>query len=482
MQKKIYSLIIILIVALVATAGLRWLLLQGPAVEIKKSVPGMDGRSAMKLTAPKESIEIGSLFKSVETEGVGDGKTGQLGEWLRFRGSDFSNIVTQDVRLADHWPEAGPKRLWSIDLGEGHAAAVVSSGRVYLLDYDETTKADLLRCISLASGKEIWQRGYKIHVKRNHGMSRTIPAINTQYVVTIGPRCHVMCVDALSGDFKWGLDLEKDFGTKVPLWYTGQCPVIDNNVAVIAPVGDEILMMGVDCDNGKIVWQTPNVDKWQMSHSSIMLATISGKRMYVYCALGGMVGLSAENDDLGKVLWKTTEWKHKVTAPSPVVMNNGLVMISGGYGAGSMLFKVEKSGSNFTVKALQTVKTIEGVASEQQTPIYYKNHIFSILPKDAGVLRREFVCCKENDLTSIAWSSGKVNRFGLGPYILADKKFYILNDNGVLTMIKASLEKYEQLGQAQVLSGHDAWGPIALVGTKMLLRDSKSMVCIDVGE
>ena len=194
-----------------------------------------------------------------------------------------------------------------------------------------------------------------------------------------------------------------------------------------------------------------------------------------------MVGVSAENDDRGKLLWKSTEWKHKVTAPSPVVMDDGLIMISGGYGAGSMLFKVDKSGSDFTVKALQTVKTIEGVASEQQTPIYYKNHIFTILPKDAGALRKEFACCKEDDLKTIVWSSGKVNRFGLGPYLLADEKFYILNDNGILTMIKASLEKYEELGQAKVLSGHDAWGPIALVGTKMLLRDSKSMVCIEVG-
>ncbi len=500
MNKKIYSLVIVAVAALVAVVGLVWLLSQGPGVAVKKSLPGMDGRGDALHVVKKELIEIGALFVEGEVKGkgrmweresVGEGersalrlRSGYSGfeEWPRFRGGDYSNIATQNVPLANSWPESGPAQLWSIELGEGHAAPAVYNGRVYLLDYDEEKRADMLRCISLAEGKDIWRRGYKIHVKRNHGMSRTVPAVNDKYVVTIGPRCHVMCVDALSGDFYWGLDLEKDFGTEVPLWYTGQCPVIDDNIAVIAPAGSEILMMGIDCGSGKTVWQTPNVDKWQMSHSSVMLATIAEKRMYVYCALGGMVGVSAEDNDRGKILWKTSEWKHKVTAPSPVVMNNGLIMINGGYGAGSMLFKVDETDGEFSIKTLQTVKTIEGVASEQQTPIYYKNHLFTILPKDAGALRKEFACCKEDDLTRIVWSSGKVNRFGLGPYLLADRKFYILNDNGVLTMIKASTESYQQLGQAKVLDGHDAWGPIALVGTKMLLRDSKSMICIEVGE
>jgi len=40
-------------------------------------------------------------------------------------------------------------------------------------------------------------------------MSRTIPAVTENYVVTIGPKCHVMCVDAESGEFKWAIDLEE---------------------------------------------------------------------------------------------------------------------------------------------------------------------------------------------------------------------------------------------------------------------------------
>ena len=44
--------------------------------------------------------------------------------------------------------------LWSIELGEGHAGAAVRDGRVFVLDYDRAASADVLRCFSLADGRE----------------------------------------------------------------------------------------------------------------------------------------------------------------------------------------------------------------------------------------------------------------------------------------------------------------------------------------
>ena len=47
-------------------------------------------------------------------------------------------------------------------------------------------------------------------------------------------------------------------------------------------------------------------------------------------------------------------------------------------------------------------------------------------------------------------------------------------------MLKASTKEYIHLAQARVLDGHDAWGPLALVNGRLLARDSRRMVCIDV--
>ena len=151
-----------------------------------------------------------------------------------FRGANLDAIDSCDVALASTWPESGPQVLWSKQLGEGFAGAAVLAGRVYVIDYDQKNEADLIRCMSLDDGKDIWNYSYPVKVKRNHGMSRTVPAVTEKYIVTIGPKCHVTCLDSMTGEFKWMLDLVKDYGTTVPEWYAGQCPIIEDDKAIIA--------------------------------------------------------------------------------------------------------------------------------------------------------------------------------------------------------------------------------------------------------
>jgi outer membrane protein assembly factor BamB len=473
MHEKTVNLVTIVGAAFIGLVFLTWWLLHNPVKDFVESVPGMDNRPP-GFTSQIQAVDIGAYFASF------DGISSEIrGSWPRFRGIDFDNISKENIRLADSWDEAGPDILWSIDLGEGHAGPVVSNGRVYLLDHDEVERTDVLRCFSLDDGTEIWRRGYGLYVKRNHGMSRTVPAATDKYVVTIGPKCHVMCVDAVSGDFKWGIDLEREYGAEVPLWYTGQCPLIDDSLAIIA-VGGKSLIIAVDCESGEVVWETSNPHNWKMSHSSVMPFFIHGKKMYVYCAIGGILGLSAEGDDAGQVLFESTLWDHNVIAPSPVYLGEGRIFLTAGYGAGSLMLRINAENGVFSAESIQALKPEEGLASEQQTPVFYKGHLFSILPKDAGPLRNQFVCCHPDDCSQIVWSSGKTNRFGLGPYIVADDKFYIMSDDGVLTVVKASPEEYIPLVQAKILDGVDAWGPLAIVNGRLLARDSRRMVCVDL--
>ncbi len=160
-------------------------------------------------------------------------------------------------RLARSWPPTGPPVLWSIELGEGYAGAAVSDGRVFVLDYDEQAAADTIRCLSLDDGREIWRNGYPVAVTRNHGMSRTVPAIVEDHVITMGPRCHVACWDAKTGECRWLIDLVREHATTEPRWYAGQCPLIDEGRLILAPCGSALLM-AVDYRTGEVIWQSPN--------------------------------------------------------------------------------------------------------------------------------------------------------------------------------------------------------------------------------
>ncbi|MBI5541029.1 MAG: PQQ-like beta-propeller repeat protein [Bacteroidia bacterium] len=471
-EKNITKYIIILLALISITVFVLWFV-HDPVKDFKASLPGLDNRPPRSADT-NIIVKIGEKFTSLK-----EYSSTLTGKWPHFRGADFDNINKENIKLIDNFGKDGPKIIWKLDMGEGHAAAAIYNGKVYVLDYNEAKKADVLKCLSLETGDELWRRFYAVHIKRNHGISRTIPAVNDKYVVTIGPKGHVMCISSLNGDLLWGIDLEREYKTEIPFWNTGQCPFIDNDVAVIATGGDAI-MIGVDCATGKVLWKTPNPDKWKMSHSSIMPMTFGGKKMYVYSAIGGVCGISAEGSDVGKLLWKTTEFGPNVVAPSPVILNNGKVFITAGYGVGAMLFQLTGVAGNFSVKVLQKYLPTEGVASEQQTPIFYKGLMFAILPKNAGGLRDQFVCCNPDNCKKILWSSGKDIRFGLGPYIIADDKFYIVDDDGTLTIAEANTSKFVLLSKTKVMDGQDAWGPIAIADGKLIMRDSKQMICIDI--
>lgn len=453
--------------------SLAWWLGRDPTRSFAESVPGLDNRGAG--FGADENVIIGELF-----EDFGATFTELSETWPRFRGENFDNISRSGIALKDKFPATGPEILWSVDLGEGHSGAAIWKGLVYILDYDEEGRADQLRCFSLVSGKELWRRGYNVAIKRNHGMSRTVPAITEDYILTIGPRCHVMCLDRKTGDFLWGIDVEKDYESEVPLWYTGQCPLIDDSVAVIA-TGGKALMIGVSMASGEKLWETPNPNGWKMSHSSVFPYTFGGRKMYVYSAVGGMAGIAADGPDAGKLLWEVPQWNKSVIAPSPVCMPDGKIFITAGYGAGAMMFQLREAGGNFNVEILHEYAPREGLSSEQQTPLLWNGHLIGIMPKDGGTLRNQMVCVHPSDPKKVVWSSGPEKRFGLGPYMIADNKMYLWNDDGKLFVLQPSLSGYIELDMAQVIpDGHDAWAPIAVADGYMILRDSHTMVCVDM--
>lgn len=400
------------------------------------------------------------------------------GDWPQFRGARFDAVNHEDVKLADSWGPKGPPERWYVDLGEGYSGPAVHEGLVYLLDYDQAKQADALRCFDLASGKEIWRRTYSVFIKRQHGYSRTVPAVAGRYVVTMGPLCDVLCCDRLTGEALWSIDCRKVYGSEVPEWYAAQCPIIveinGKLCAIIAP-GGKALMIAVDCETGEVVWSTANPKVWHMTHSSVAPMTVGGQRTLVYPTTGGVIGVDTLT---GKLLWKYARWTiSPANVPMPIVVGEDQVFLCGGYGAGSLMLRIKNAGGTFSAEEVFKIPP-KICGSDQQTPIKLGKHFYMVLPKDAGGLKAQLTCFDEQGKT--LWTSGAGAQFGIGPFMAADGKIFLLNDTGTLTMCRATPDGYKQLGQAQPLSGHDSWGPLAIAGGLLLARDNKRMVCLDL--
>lgn len=417
--------------------------------------------------------------------GPGKPSTSFTGSWSRFRGDQFDAIAKDSPKLARSFPPSGPKILWEIPVGEGYAAAAARNGRAYVLDYDFRRRRDTLRCLNVETGEEIWNYSYPVMIAKNHGVSRTIPAVTDKFCVTIGPMCHVACVDAVSGELLWSRDMVKDYGTIVPQWYAGQCPLIDGReegagnfvpgrdreTAVLAPSGTEALMVAIDCATGDEIWRTPNPFGWVQTHTSVMPMKLGEWDTYVYVGKEGIVGVCAGT---GEILWTNFDWKIGIaTSPSPLVLPDNRIYVCGSYeGRGAMLQVTETADGKYETNLLWR----HAFQSEQQTPIFFDGHIFGLR------LRSRLFVCFDLEGNTI-WDSGRGN-FGAisaGPYMVADGLFYILSDEGVLTIAEATAREYKPLGSWEILpDAHEAWGPMCFVDGLLILRDLTRMVCLDL--
>ncbi len=482
-------------------------------VELPARIPGSDGRAAHPAgeSAGELVFQLDNLQELTALPEHISESTGVSENWPWFRGNNHDAIWQNDsYELITDYTEP-LECLWNIEMGEGYAGATVYNGIVYVLDYNAKDQRDVLRAINLADGSDIWNLSYNVKIKRDHGMSRPVPAVNDKYVVTIGPRCQVMCANRLTGEKLWHMDLVKQYETKIPLWHGSQCPLLDGNTVLIAPSGTK-LMIAVDCATGKILWETDNPDKWNMTHSSIQPVNIDGVKTYVYCGDGGIAGFDAVS---GRRLWVNYDWKMRTNVPTPVDIGDGRLFLCAGYNKGCAMLRVyrtlnnesdntsEKSGGmvlesvknnpgedalseqeNGTVASVSTGLKVSYAAemifmhpasifgAVQHTPVFYNGYIY-------GIRQDKVFCCLDLD-GNIVWESPKDDPYGDSPFMIVNDKLVALDDDGVLSLIDLTPSGYKLIARQQVLYGRESWGLMAMVDGLLIVRDFTEMRCLRI--
>ena len=467
-MRSFVRLIPVLVLGAAVTAAVAVWRGAGPSAPIR--VPNMDAMPGGAAQAAGPDL-AGTLTP-------GPGKVGEAGtgQWASFRGNRHDGISEEAVELRKKLDGLTPK--WSVNVGEGYGGPAIRDGRVYLLDYDQTNRADALRCLALADGREIWRHSYAMDVKRNHGMSRTVPAVTAKVAVTMGPKGHLVCVDAVTGTYKWGVDLTRAYGTKVPPWYAGQCPLIDavggKDAVILAPAGEKVLLTALSADTGQMIWETPNDPHWSMTHVSVAPVVIKHDadelRQYVYCGNAGVMGVDAAT---GKELWRTAEWQVRIaTVPTPVDMGNGHVLLTGGYGAGAAILELTEADGKWNAKITRRLPP-EEFGAEQHTPIVFSGHIFGVRPDG------QMACLTREGVTK--WLGGPANRIGLGSFLIADNSLYAISDTGTLLAVEARPDAFTLQGRVKVMeNARECWAPMALADGQLLVRDLTKMVCLDM--
>jgi outer membrane protein assembly factor BamB len=393
-------------------------------------------------------------------------------DWPHFMGPGYNNI-SGDTDLARSWPAAGPKVLWETAVGEGYAGPSIAEGKVYLLDRKDKTH-DVLRCIDFKSGDESWRYAYDAPGDWDYHGSRTTPAIDGNMVYTVGPLGHIHCINTKNRKPVWKKNLLDDWEAPRPTWAASQSPLVYKDLLIVAPMSEMAGMVAYHKLTGELAWKSnplggsvsyvsPSVMKLD-GRDQILIATSQGPNND-----GGVRGIDPET---GMVLWSFMDWQCNIAIPQPIHLGGGRMFVTGGYGAGSYRFQVTKAGDQYITSDPVKIRTCD---SQLQLPIHFGKHIYA----NSSDGPNGIVCLDEQG--ELAWKSGRKNKFGAGPILIADDLIFALHgDNGVLVLLEAKPSGFMKLGEVKLLDGPHVWAPMAMSGGKLLIRDKHKMKCLDV--
>jgi len=361
-----------------------------------------------------------------------------------------------------------PKVLWTLDVGVGYAAAAIRDGKVFVLDREDDAR-DVLRCLDLSNGAELWRYGYEAPGKLSHNGSRSTPAVDDKYVFTVGPFGQFHCISRATHKPVWSKHLLEDFAGKRPRWGVPQNPLLYRDWVVVAPQGQQVGMIACERATGKIVWRSPSLGR--LEYASPIPAKLAGVEQIMTLSNDRVVGVSG---DTGKLLWTYKGWNCRIPIPSPIPVGDDRVFITGGYGAGSVMIRIVRSGESFRAQELWKTKAI---ASATHQPILVDGHLY--IDSNTKKIHRGLLCM---DLDGkVKWETGRRPNFERGNLIYADGLFYNADGvTGILHLIEVSPREYKELAQAKLLGGREIWAPMALSDGKLVLRDQRQMKCIPV--
>jgi outer membrane protein assembly factor BamB len=379
------------------------------------------------------------------------------------------------------WPKEGPQVLWSVPVGAGFGGPAVSGGNVYLLDRDESV-GDRLRVFDLASGKELWTFAYNAPGRFMFAGSRTTPTVDGDRVYTVGPLGDLHVISTKTRKPIWTKNIWKDFGggAELPQWAIVQNPLIYRDLLIVAPQTPQASVVAYDKLTGALKWQSPALSGIP-GYVTPSIAKIAGEDQLVMIMGANGRGRNSRGGSVngldpltGKVLWTYNNWQCIIPVPPAVDAGQGRLLITGAYGAGSVMIQVARKGDG-TFGVSELFKNPD-FGAHTQPPVFFQGNFYSHYTINE---RSDGLVAMGMD-GQVKWKTDQQPPFVRGGSILADGLLIATDGNTKLYLIDPTPAAFKPLASAVILEAGDNWAPLALVDGKLLVRGQKELKVLQV--
>ncbi len=404
------------------------------------------------------------------------------------------NATVPGVTLARDWSTQPPEEVWRREVGAGNSGFVVAGGLA--ITQEQRGDDEMVVAYDLLTGEPRWSYAAATrHVSPLSGdgpcaTPLVAPQVEGGTVYTLGATGHLAAIDLHQGTARWTRNVLEEAGAKKPEYGLCTSPLLvvrdvteaspdddsegeqrtEVSVVVVTGAGGDASLVAYDAATGDPRWAAGN---YRAGYASPTLMTLGGRDQIVIFH-GGSENLTPSRDVTGHALdgqplWHAS-WPRVQRTSQPVPLPGDRLFVSSGYGAGAKVFDFAAFGQEAAAGdeswAPPVVWENTSLKAKLTQVVYRDGYLYGL---DDGIL-----VSVDAETGERAWKRG---RYGHGQTLLVGGELLlILSEKGVVALVEAVPEAYNELGRFDALDGR-TWNTPALAGPYLIVRNTREAVC-----
>lgn len=469
---------------------------ESPLTAQAEAKPAEQAVSTAKATSQVTSDSDTTPYAAGEPARVGE-------DWPRFLGPR-DNGISGEAGLLAKWPEKGPPIVWQKDVGTGYSAPSVRGNRLVL--HHRVRDEEIIDCFAADTGKPQWSFAYETNFSDPYGYNngpRCSPLLTADRCYTFGAEGKLLCLNLATGKRVWLRDTAADWKIPDAFFGVGSTPILVGKLLIVMVGGEpDAGVVAFDAETGKTVWQSVGKKAWpspddsfQMddklaSYSSLIAARIHDHDHVFALLRDGLVSLNPTDGKIRFSYFFRSRSFESVNAARPVIIGDE-VLLSAAYQAGAALLKIKPDG-----KGASEIWKTRNLQTHWSTTIHHQGFLYGFSGRHESEGRLRCIDLKTGD---IAWETdglpaepptGPDNLedyssqfYGRGSAILADGKFIVLGERGMLALVDVNPKEFHEISRIKLpRMKYPSWAAPILSRQRLYLRCEDYMVCLDLAE
>jgi outer membrane protein assembly factor BamB len=390
--------------------------------------------------------------------------------WPCFHGPKRDNLSTE-TGLMQAWPQDGPELLWTASgIGHGYSSVAIVGERIFTAGMID--KQTYVTALSL-SGKQLWQqlngKSWQASERQPWAVpyagSRGTPTVDGDAVYHLSELGRLTAFDIHTGEQRRHKELLETFKAERPEYGYSESVLIQGDALFCCPAGSAGYMIALEKDTGRTLWANNDI-KDAVGNCSPVFAEIDSVQQVITMSANRVLSFNPKD---GRLLWDYAFGNKRENNVTDVIVNNGLVYASSGYGRGSILLRQQRhTDGKFVVKSVWISDLLD---NHHGGVLLLNGHLYG-----AGHEARGWFCLDFNTGRKMWQSPGK------GSLTYADGRLYCLDERGTMSLVKATPENWEKVSSFRLPRGGKGlyWAHPVICGGRLYVRHSDQLFAFDI--